>query len=345
LAYVKDQELIGWAHHDTNGQFLSCCSVSEFNVAGESVDAVYFIVQRFVNGNSVQYVERMVDRYFFWGYEDAWSVDCGLQTAPYFISTTTSSVMFVSGRVDTVGNTVTLIDTIGAPFTAPMAAANWLVRMGGAIYKITGFTDSGHVTATVQRIPFGGLLNPYNGSATPTTYFIYQPVTTVSGLTQLIGMQVYGVADGVAVGPLTVSGGGSVTLPFAAGKVTLGLIYTCILQTLPLDLGEPTVQGKRKKITAVTVRAADTLGIQIGTSTSTAVTMKDFVIGNLGSQSNTLVGTNGDLVNGDGRTIIDQVWQEAGNYLIGTTGPYPATILGIMPEVTVGDTPEERRRE
>jgi hypothetical protein len=158
-------------------------------------------------------------------------------------------------------------------------------------------------------------------------------------------MSVYGVADGVAVGPLTVSGGGSVTLPFAAGKVTLGLQYTCLLQTLPLDLGEPTVQGKRKKITAVTVRAADTLGILIGTSTITNVPMKDFVIGNLGSQSNTVVGTNGDLVNGDGRTIIDQVWQEAGNYLIGTTGPYPATILGVMPEVVVGDTPEERRRE
>jgi hypothetical protein len=285
----------------------------------------------------------MVDRYFFWGYEDAWSVDCGLQTVPYFISTTTSSVMFVSGRVDTVGNTVTLIDTVGAPFTAPMAAANWLVRMAGAIYKITGFTDSAHVTATVQRIPDIGYLNPYNGAATPAVYLIYQPVTTVSGLTQLVGMQVNGVADGVAVGPLTVSGGGSVTLPFAAGKVTLGLVYSCILQTLPLDLGEPTVQGKRKKISAVTVRAADTLGIQIGTSTTMAVPMKDFVIGNLGSQSNTVVGTNGDLVNGDGRTIIDQLWQEAGSYFIGTIGPYPATILGVMPEVTVGDTPDPGR--
>jgi hypothetical protein len=343
LAYVKDQELIGWAHHDTNGQFLSCCSISEFNIAGESVDAVYLIVQRFVNGAYVQYVERMADRYFFWGYEDSWCVDAGLQTAPYFISTTTNSVLTVIGDASTVGSTVTLVDGVGAPFTAPMAAANWLVRMGGAIYKITGFTSASTVTATVQRIPFGGLVNMYSGLAQPITYIIYQPVTSVSGLGHLAGLQVVGVADGQAVGPLTVSGGGTVTLPFAAGKVTLGLVFTCILQTLPLDLGEPTVQGKRKKITAVTVRVADTLGLQIGTSIPTVVPMKDFVIGNLGSQSNTVVGTNGDLVNGDGRTVIDQVWQEAGNYLIGTTGPYPATILGVMPEVVVGDTPEERR--
>jgi hypothetical protein len=341
LAYVKDQELIGWARHDTNGQFLSCCSVSEFNIAGESVDAVYFIVQRFINGQSVQYVERMQDRYFFWGYDDAWSVDCALGSAQSFISTSTNSLLFVMGRADTVGNTVTLADATAAVFNP--STVGWLIRSAGAIYKITGFIDSGHVTATVQRTPILGFLNPYNGAATPAVWFAYQPVTTISGLTHLIGQNVYGVADGLPVGPLLVDGTGSVTLPFAAGKVTLGLQYACILQTLPLDLGEPTVQGKRKKITAVTVRVADTLGIQIGTSTTTAVAMKDFVVGNLGSQSNTVVGTNGDLVSGDGRTIIDQVWQEAGNYIIGTAGPYPATILGVMPEVVVGDTPEERR--
>jgi hypothetical protein len=151
----------------------------------------------------------------------------------------------------------------------------------------------------------------------------------------------------VAIGPLTVSNSGVVTLPFNATKVTLGLQYTPKLQTLPLDLGEPTVQGKRKKITAVTVRAADTLGINIGTGgltgTLLTVPMKDFVVGNIGSQSNRVVGTNGDLVNGDGRTIVDQVWQEAGNYYINQPLPYPATILGVMPEVTVGDTPDPGR--
>jgi hypothetical protein len=285
----------------------------------------------------------MADRYFFWGVDDAWSVDCGLQTAVYFISTTTNSTLVVTGDTRTVGNTVTLVDTVGAPFTAPMAAANWLVRCAGAIYKITGFTSASTVTATVQRSPFGGFVNAYTGQATNIAYFIYQPVTSVGGLTQLIGQQVVGIADGVAIGPLTVSGGGSVTLPFAAGKVTLGLSFFPQLQTLPLDLGEPTVQGKRKKITAVTVRVADTLGISVGTGyagDSSVVPMKDFVVGNLNIPSNTVVT---DLVNGDGRVILNQAWQEAGNYYVVQLNPYPATILGVMPEVVVGDTPEERR--
>ena len=45
LAYVKEQELIGFAHHDTNGQFLSVATVIE-TVNGNVVDAVYVIVQR-----------------------------------------------------------------------------------------------------------------------------------------------------------------------------------------------------------------------------------------------------------------------------------------------------------
>ena len=49
LGFVKEQDLIGWAHHDTNGQFLSCVSVIE-NVQGVNVDAVYVIAQRLING-------------------------------------------------------------------------------------------------------------------------------------------------------------------------------------------------------------------------------------------------------------------------------------------------------
>jgi hypothetical protein len=109
------------------------------------------------------------------------------------------------------------------------------------------------------------------------------------------------------------------------------------MQTLPLDLGEPTVQGKRKKITGVTTRVADTLGLQIGTTFANVVTMKDFTLGNVPTTSTGPASVT-DLVNGDGRTIIDQSWQTAGSYCIQQNLPYPATILGAFPEVEVGDT-------
>jgi hypothetical protein len=68
--------------------------------------------------------------------------------------------------------------------------------------------------------------------------------------------------------------------------------------------------------------------------------MKDFTLGNLNITRNELVT---DLYSGDGRVVIDQNWQEAGNYIVEQTLPYPATILGVMPEVVVGDTIDEKQ--
>ena len=332
LAYVKEQELIGWAHHDTFGQFKSVCTVYE-TIGGNTVDAVYVVVQRFVNGQYVQYIERMADRYFTYGAEDSWSVDAALQTAPAVMSTTT---LTFTGNGSAVGNSVVLSDPATAPFL--VGQVGWSVRAAGGIYKITAFTSSSQVTAQVVRV--SPQISSYGNTPFPAIgYTIWQPVTTVSGLTQLEGQTVTGTADGVVVSPRTVSAGGSVTLDAAATKVTLGLAFQPQMKTLRLDLGQPTVQSKRKKIPAVTMRVADTLGLSIGTSFANAISMKDFTIGNLNQVDNVLVS---DLYSGDGRTILDQLWQEPGQFVIQQNLPYPATILGVMPEFGVGDTPNAR---
>jgi hypothetical protein len=325
LTYVKEQELIGWSHHDTDGSFLSVCSVTE-NVQGDSLDAVYCIVQRFVGGRYLQYIERFADRFFFYGKEDAWSVDCGLQTVP---TSTPNNLLVFTGDASAIGNVVTLTDPLGS-FTSGQ-----VVRVGGGVYNVTGSGTS--VSAVVTNPPenidlYTGVPNPVQG------YSIWANVTSVSGLTQLNGRQVVGVADGVAVGPFTVSAGAVSGLP-SSSKITLGLPFTPQLQTLALDLGEPTVQSKRKKIPALTIRVADTLGLQVGTTFGNLVTFKDFQLGVIPTQSNGVALVT-DLVSGDGRQILDQVWQEPGQLCVQQNLPYPATILGIMPEVVVGDSPE-----
>ena len=117
--------------------------------------------------------------------------------------------------------------------------------------------------------------------------------------------------------------------------VLVGLAFTPQLQTLALDTGEPTIQGKRKKITAVTVRVKDTLGLSIGGDSSSLVPMKDLVVGNVGSATN---GILANLVTGDARTIIDPKWSVPGQYFIQQSNPFPASILGVIPEITAGDT-------
>ena len=132
---------------------------------------------------------------------------------------------------------------------------------------------------------------------------------------------------------------GAFTLGTPASKVTVGLGYTCDLQTLALDTGEPTIQGKPKTIPSVTVRVADTLGLKIGKDFDHLVVMKDLVVGAVGSmltgqESQTVTG----LFTGDARTYLDPSWTIPGQYCIRQDQPLPASVLGVIPEVTVGNT-------
>lgn len=82
LTYLKEQDVTAWSHHDTNGLFKSICQVSEGNE-----NAVYVIVERFINGQYLQYIERFASRQM--GGDPtiglpadasrAWCVDAGLQ--------------------------------------------------------------------------------------------------------------------------------------------------------------------------------------------------------------------------------------------------------------------------
>jgi hypothetical protein len=243
LTFVKEQEIIGWAHHDTTGLYKSVCAITE-QVSFGFIDAIYMVVERVINGNTVKYIERMAERIFPNGVEDAWCVDAGIQ---------------------------------------------------------------------------------YNGS----------PTTTFTGAQHLAGATVTGLADGVAIVPFSMPVSGNFTLSTPASKVTVGLAFLPQVGTLPLDLGEPTVQSKRKKITGLTARVNETLGLWCGRNLNTQVAMKDLVVGNVGTMSNQIVT---DLVSSDARTIVDPQWDAFGAYFITQPNPMPATILALIPEIEVGDS-------
>lgn len=247
LTFLKEQDFIGWAHSTTQGQFKSVATVTEFGTVAGVVDAVYTIVQRTINSNVVQYIERVSERFYPNGVVDAWCVDAGLQ-------------------------------------------------------------------------------------------YVGTPATTFSGGEHLAGATVTGLADGVVIPPFVMPINGVFTLPQPASKVTIGLGYTCDLQTLALDLGEPSVQGKVKKINFVDVRVNETLGLSIGADFNHLTPMKDLVIGNVssmltGQQTQVISG----LVSGDARTFMSPAYTVPGQYCIRQPYPLPATILGVFPGITQGD--------
>ncbi len=76
MTFFKEQEIMGWARHDTNGLYCTCCSVVE-----PPVDALYLSTQRTINSQRAYMIERMDNRLWNEGVESTWCVDAGLSLA------------------------------------------------------------------------------------------------------------------------------------------------------------------------------------------------------------------------------------------------------------------------
>jgi hypothetical protein len=67
--YLKEQQVLAWAHHDTAGTYESVATIP-----GTGVDEVWFVVQR----GSARYIERMLQRTLSTDPADQYFVDCGI---------------------------------------------------------------------------------------------------------------------------------------------------------------------------------------------------------------------------------------------------------------------------
>jgi hypothetical protein len=209
-----------------------------------------------------------------------------------------------------------------------------------AIYTVVARTIEGNAVQYIERVAErtypGGIVDAWTVDC--AIQYVGAPATSFSGAQFLAGQTCTGLADGKVITPFVMPANGAFVLPVAASKVTVGLGFTAQLQTLALDLGEPTVQGKVKKINNVDVRVTETLGLTIGSNFNNQVPMKDLVQGNVSSMLTGLASqVVTDLVTGDARTYLDPSYNVPGQYCIQQSLPYPATILGVFPSITQGD--------
>jgi hypothetical protein len=419
LTYDKEQQLQGWARHDTNGL------VQGNNVATEPpVDAPYFVVKRFIQGVQqwAYYIERMDNRLWF-GPEDPRCVDAHLvlpQPTPQATlsaaaaegpGTVTGGYLAVGGQRYTQPTAI-VIDPTGAGSGAKIS----LTETGGVL---TGFTIlaqgqdyspssytvitdptgaggtlvlliSQNVTFTASNSVFsnaniGDVIRIGGGQAVvqsvlssllaiaaitvpivdtipddpnrlpvpadPGEWTMTTPVTTISNLGHLEGMQVTGLADGVVI-PLTTVVNGSITLAQPASSVIVGLPFIAQLQAMPIEIPQlGTIQGKRKVSTGINVRLEKSRGVQIGANQPVASTLDFFEEipwtnlvdlpevprANLPEAALPLftgdkfVTPNDDWQNWDG-------WQASmGMVCAQQTQPLPMNILAFIPDIEVGD--------
>lgn len=144
FTFLKEQEIEGWARHDTNGFFVSVVSITE-----PPIDAIYTITKRYIQGPAVwaYYSERMDNRNWN-SVEDCFCVDAGLAyPMTYPAATLTpaaadgtnniSSTNLISGGSGYTAPTITVDDPGGLGSGATFS----VTLSGGVITAITPLTQ------------------------------------------------------------------------------------------------------------------------------------------------------------------------------------------------------------
>ena len=324
FTYLKEQDVYAWTRHDTtNGLFLSVASISE-----GAEDAVYFVVKRLINGNYVQYIERLASRTFTnAGVADvtqAWFVDCGLR---YTLGTpnanVTPSASTANGflKDNVVGGVIT-ITADAAVFTN--ADVGNIIRINGGRGTVSTFVNANTVLVTLM-VPLNSIWPAATGSWTYTV-----PIKTINQLDHLEGQTVAILADGGVQGQRVVQNG-TITLDQACADIIIGLPIQSQLQSLYIDANAPgntTIQGKPMAVNACTIRVKDSRGLKIGNKFSTVVPIKE-------RTQNTNLGTFAPLITGDERMPLDPLYTQTPQVCIQQDDPLPAQILGIIPEISL----------
>lgn len=344
LTYLKEQEVSAWTRHDTNGLFQGVCSVTEFPTRGSNpftqpagVDAVYTITQRYVQGGWRYYSERMDDRTWT-NSEDAFCVDSGIR----------SSLMYPDAILQASAATGPGVTFIATSSVFNSGNVGDVIRVGGGTATVTSYVSGTEVIGTVTDTIVDTIPDDPNDIPAPAQsgdWSIATPFTTFSGLNHLNGLSVAILADGSIVDNQIVTNN-SVTLDQPASLVTVGLPYTCQVQTLYLDAPGPegTIQTKRKTISSVGVRVDATRGITVGADQPDQASLQNFAsppwtdMNEIKQRTPSVYAGNAiPLYTGDYYKNITSGWDVRGQIAIQQSYPLPANILAVVAYFATGD--------
>jgi hypothetical protein len=269
------------------------------------------------------------------------------------------------------GTTVTIIDPTGAgatflPFvsqnvlfdvSAPVfgdAAAGDVIRIGGGQAVVTTVNNPSQVLAAI-RVPISDVIpnDPYRlpVPAESGEWTITTPVTSVTGLDHLEGMQVTGLADGAVI-PLTTVVNGAIDLVNPASAVVVGLPFLPQLQAMGIEMSSlGSIQGDRKLASGCTVRMEKSKGFQVGANQPVASALDfqreipwDHLVDIPEVPRDDVPDAALPLFTGDKWVNLNDDWHNyngweaaPGMLAVQQSAPLPMNILAFVPKVNLGD--------
>lgn len=309
---VKGEDVYAWTPGETRGLFKDIINVRE-----GSLDRVYVMVSRYVNGRWTKMVERMAQRNFT-NVEDAWCVDAGLTNVR---DTPAADLTIVE-----TGTTATILASAGV-FSAGDVGS--VIRAAGGRYEVTAYhtstsIDVNIVVAAVKLVPQSDIiLQPVSSG-----WDIAAPETVFSGLWHLEGETVKILGDGNVFPPQVVTNG-AITLPDAVTQVIIGLGFQCVGRSLPTVINNAAAEARRKRTTGVAVRFDASRGLKVGQNLDQLYDLKE--------RMNETPGLPVAAYNGIKHVMLSTTWGDDNQTYFVMDDPLPATLLGFVFDVEVGD--------
>jgi hypothetical protein len=315
MTYLRSQEVIGWARHETPGIWESIVAIQE-----GATSAVYASIVRFGS----RHIERLATQVYNQD-SDAWQLDSALSITSNYPAAALQMAQGVGWGVlaQTTANVFTVGD-VGKHINAAGSRAEITSVVAGnqAYVAITREFPAQPGTGVPYPIPQG-------------SWRMDPVVSTVTGLDHLDGVTVYALVDGVLQGPFTV-GAGAVALSAPGSQVVVGRIFQARLQPLYVEApGQGTIQGKRKKVAAASIRLRNAKALSYGSSFDKLIPWRAGYHST--DEQPVLPYSAVGLFSGDQRLWLDQVFGLGGWVCIEAGGGYPATVLSIHPELAQGD--------
>ena len=159
-------------------------------------------------------------------------------------------------------------------------------------------------------------------------------VSSLSGLDHLEGETVSILADGATHAKKTVSDG-SISLDRASRKVTVGLAYNSVLQTMRIEGGagqlEGTAQGKIKRISKIVLRLFETVGAKVGPSLDNLETVP------FRTTSGAMDLPVSTFIAGDKEVEFSDDYNTDGFIFVKQDQALPLTVLALYPTIVTND--------
>lgn len=202
------------------------------------------------------------------------------------------------------------------------------------LWAIINRTVDGNTVRYVERLEpqFSGTTTDDETCVYLDSHLTYSgsAVSTIAGLTHLIGEEVSILADGATHPNRTVDSNGEITLERPASTVVAGLPYTSTLTTMEIEGGSPAgvSQTKNRRTYKLGLRFYKTLGAKYGVNGSAVDTIPF-------RSSADKMNAPPDLFTGDREVQGNGSWFKGPKISIVQDQPLPLTLLMIVPYLTV----------